>query len=79
MTEEQRQRRRESGMLVIGVVIGGLFGIMGGLWSAYFVEWYKSISPVPNPDWTPVVIGSTVILVIITVCLVIWAKKQLEE
>lgn len=78
MTDEQRQLRRESAMLVIGVVLGGLFGIMGGLWSAYFVEWYKSVSPIPNPDWKIPVIGSTIIMVILTAYLLYWATKRLR-
>ena len=77
-TKEQRQIRREIAMLVIGVVLGGIFGIMGGLWSGYFIEWYKSVSPTGNPNWTPVLVGSTIILFGFTVYLLHFANKILK-
>jgi hypothetical protein len=65
-------------MLVIGVVLGGLFGIMGGLWSAYYVEWLKSTYG-PNPDWTPTIILSSIVLVILLAFLFLWARKRLRD
>ena len=52
MSDERKQLRRDTSLLVMGAVIGGLFGIMGGIWNSYFIEWYKSISPNQTPDWT---------------------------
>jgi hypothetical protein len=75
---EERQKRRESGMLVIGVVLGGLFGIMGGLWSAYYVEWLKSTYGL-NPDWTPTIILSSIVLVILLAFLFLWARTRLRD
>jgi fructose-specific phosphotransferase system IIC component len=77
MSEKQKMRR-ETGMLVIGVVLGGLFGIIGGLWSAYYVEWLKSTYG-PNPNWTPTIIWSSLALVVIVGFLIFWARKQLKS
>jgi len=75
---EERQIRRESGMLVVGVVLGGLFGIVGGLWAAYFVEWFKSTYG-PNFNWTPTLILSSLFLGILLAFLILWARKQMKE
>jgi preprotein translocase subunit SecG len=77
-TNEERRIRRESGMLVVGVVLGGLFGIVGGLWSAYFVEWFKSTYG-PNFDWTLTMILSSLFLGILLAFLILWARKQMKE
>jgi hypothetical protein len=69
---ERRQIRREIGILIFGVVLGGLFGIIGGLWSAYYVEWLKSTYG-PNPNWTPLIILSSLGLVVLVVFLIIFA------
>ena len=77
MTAES-QLQRERGMLIVGVIIGGIFGIVGGIWNSYFIEWYKSISPNRTPDWTILFFGATIGMVIFTAILVYWAKKLLR-
>jgi H+/Cl- antiporter ClcA len=74
MSEE---RRREEAMLVLGVLLGGLFGIIGGLWSAFYVEWLKSWAGL-NPDWTPTIIWSSVVLVVLISYLMLWVRKRLK-
>lgn len=75
--EEQRRFRRDSGMLVLGVVLGGLFGIIGGLWSAYYAEWFKSTYK--NPDWTLTIIWSSIALVALLAFLIWWSVKRLRS
>ena len=78
MADEQATKlRKESAMLIIGVILGALFSVIVNLWSAYFIEWYKSISPTANPDWTLLFVGTSILLVALTVYLVFWAKKRL--
>ena len=74
--EQSHSEKREAAMLILGVVLGGLFGFIGNLWAAYFVEWMKS--RVPNFDWTWGLIGATVVLVFLTAYLLWWAHKRLH-
>jgi len=76
-TVGQTNSRREAGMLVIGALVGGLFGIIGNLWSAYFVEWLKNTFP--NSDWTISVVISSILLVLTITFLFVWARKQLRS
>jgi hypothetical protein len=77
MTEQQIDFRRESGMLVLGVLFGVLGGIITGLWAAYYVEWVKSISP--DFNWLTTVIVASVVLIIVMVFLFWWSVKQIRE
>jgi membrane protein implicated in regulation of membrane protease activity len=77
MSAEQRNIRREAGMLVLGIVLGGVFSIISGLWVAYYVEWLKS--QMPNYDWTFTLILTSISLVIVLVFLYLWARKQLRS
>ena len=38
MADEQKKLRKESGMLIVGVILGALFSVIVNLWSAYFIE-----------------------------------------
>jgi hypothetical protein len=77
--EEKKGLRRDTSLLIMGAVIGGLFGIMGGIWNSYFMEWYKSLSPTATPDWTLQFVGASIIMVIFTIGLVFWAKGLLKN
>ena len=79
MTEEQSRVKRESAMLVLGIVLGSMVGIIGNLWSAYFMEWYKSVSPNSNPNWTIQFIVSSVLLIAIVAYLYLWSAKRLKS
>ena len=76
MTEEQRGFAREYGMLILGLALGILGSVISGLWSAYYVEWYKSI--VPNPNWIFTVIMTSILLIAVMVFLFAWSINKIR-
>jgi hypothetical protein len=76
MADKRRQQRRESAMLILGVVMGGFFSMIGSLWAAYYVEWYKSVHSIP--DWTLLFVGTSIGLSVLIFYL-FWQIKKLRE
>jgi len=75
--QEEKQKNREVFFLIFGVFLGGLFGILGNLWSNYYVEWLKATG---NPiDWNFALGISTFVLLLVSVVLVIYAFKVLKK
>ncbi len=66
--------RREMGLLVLGVVLGGIMGIIGDLWASYFLTWLEETL---TPNWTLVLVLTTVLLIICVSFLVLWSMKQI--
>jgi hypothetical protein len=70
---------KELGILIFGVVIGGLFGIMGNIWASYFVEWYKSISPIQPPNWDFPFWSLSIGMIVFIALLIYWARRLLKQ
>jgi TctA family transporter len=79
MTTERNQLRRETGRFIVGVILGILTGIMGGIWTSFFIEWYKSIAPTQNPDWTVQFVGATIIMIVFIAGLIYYANRLLKH
>jgi len=77
VTTDRKGIRREMAWLVIGVVLGGIFGIVGNLWASYYVKWLEQTYP--NEDWTTTIIWSSIALVAVTAILVFWAFRQFKR
>ncbi len=77
MSAEQRRTRREAAWLVLGVILGGFFGIIGGLWTAFYIEWLKQTYP--NADWGTAVIEASIVLIVLLIFLFVWVRKQLKK
>jgi H+/Cl- antiporter ClcA len=73
----KQKKRREGGLLLLGILLGGLFGIVSGFWTAIYLEWVKA--RYPNPDWTTPVIGSSVVLVVVLIFVGYMTIRELES
>ena len=79
MTTERNQLQREQGRFILGIVLGILTGIMGGIWTSFFTEWYKSIAPTQNPDWTIPFVGATILMIAFIIGLIYYANRLLKH
>jgi H+/Cl- antiporter ClcA len=76
MTKERRFRR-EIGLLVFGVVLGGIMGIASDLWAAYYVKWLES--SVHSYNWALTLIVTSIALILIVGFLLVWSIRQITR
>jgi hypothetical protein len=73
----QRDFRRDIGLLAFGVVMGILGGMISGLWSAYYVKWLESSGI--HTNWPLVLIILTIALGIFLAYLTLWSIGQIRQ
>ena len=72
----RRERRREMGLLVLGVVLGLLTGVISDLWASYYVNWLETTFP--GGSWTIPLGVSTLGLFALISYLIWWSLRQIR-
>lgn len=68
--------RKEVAWIVYGSVLGLLGGVIGNLWSSYFVKWLETSG---HRNWTLTLILSSIAFVIAIVFMSYWAIRQIRR
>lgn len=74
--ERRREARRELALIVYGSVLGLLTGVIGNLWSSYYVKMLETLG---YTDWILIGILSSLLFVIVIALMSFWAVRQIRQ